>query len=199
MGVYYNKVNNIFKLKTNMEKVMMGNEALKFYPFDFDEYFSLDDKYLLIAKSLPESNKKVREEMATSMERTSILGLSLFPNDPILYYYLGEADRLKGNYPEAREYFLKSLELHPFYEEPIIGLLNISCSYEDCRNSFKYAQLLYKTSPDSLLTLITLVSYNIHMHQYSDAKVFLRDIEDLYPLSPIIFVFKEFFMRNTSS
>ncbi len=199
MGVYYNIDNGIYKLKNNFQKVMVGSSALSFYPYDYYAYLGLDDKYLAIAKSLPKSDKSVREEMANSVERTSNLGLSLFPNDPVLYYYLGEADRLKGNYPEAKEYFLKSLRLHPFYEEPIVGLLNISCSYEDCRNSFKYAKLLYETSPDSILTLITLVEYNIHMHQYSDAKAFLRDIEDRYPLSPIIFVFKEFFMENTSS
>ncbi|AEE13949.1 O-antigen polymerase [Thermodesulfobium narugense DSM 14796] len=199
MGVYYNIDNGIYKINNNFQKVMVGTSALSFYPYDYYSYISLDDKYLLIAKSLPKSDKNLIEEMANSVERTSSLGLSLFPNDPVLYYYLGEANKLKGNYPEAKAYFLKSLEFHPFYEEPIIGLLDISCSYEDCRNSFKYANLLYKTSPDSLLTLVTLIRYNIKMHQYSDAKAFLGDIENLYPASPVIYVFKEFFMENTSS
>lgn len=199
MGFYYNIDNGIFKIHNNFEKVMKGTSALSFYPYDYYSYFSLDDKYLLIANSLPKSDSNLREEMANSIERTSLLGLSLFPNDPVLYYYMGEASELKGNYPEAKEYFLKSLQLHPFYEEPLIGLLDISCSFEGCKNSFKYADLLYKTSPDSLLTLIALVRYNIHMHQYSDAKVFLQDVEDYYPVSPVIFIFKEFFMKNTSS
>ncbi|AWB09679.1 O-antigen ligase [Thermodesulfobium acidiphilum] len=199
MGVYYNIDNGIYKIKNNFQKVIMGTNALSFYPYDYYSYPALDDKYLLIAKSLPKSDEAIRFEMASSIERTSFLGLSLFPNDPVLYYYLGEAYKLKRNYPEAKLYFLKSLEFHPFFEEPIIGLLDISCTYEGCRNSFKYAKLLYETSPDSLLTLVTLVNYNIRMHQYNDAKIFLRDIEDLYPANPIIYVFKEFFMKNTSS
>lgn len=199
MGIYYNINNEIFKIHNNFEKVMKGTSALSFYPYDYYSYFSLDDKYLLIANSLPKSDSNLREEMANSIEKTSLLGLSLFPNDPILYYYLGEASNLKGNYPKAKEYFLKSLQLHPFYEQPLIGLLDISCSFEDCKDSFKYAKLLYETDPKSIVALVTLIRYNIRMHQYKDAKTFLRDLEDYYPTSVAIFVFKEFFRKNTSS
>lgn len=112
------------------------------------------------------------------------------PNSADLHYYVGEVNRLEGNYEGALTAYDSAIEVDTYFAPAYLGrsrvLSSLSPTYdvsEDLTQAINYDPNLFEAYLD-------LVVYHLSQDEMEDAEAYLETAEALNPGSPLIYVYR---------
>jgi len=95
--------------------------------------------------------------------------LEALANDPESLSAIASSYWLEGLYAVARPFWEKTLELDPYHETALSGLIQMDLDANDLQSSERYALQLTKTAPAEATHWVQLATIYWKMKRYSDA------------------------------
>lgn len=112
------------------------------------------------------------------------------PNSADLHYYVGEINRLEGNYEEALTAYEQAIEVESYFAPAYLGRSRVLSSLSPDYDVSEDLTLAISYDPNLFEAYLDLVGYYLSQDEMDDAEAYLETAEALNPASPLIYVYR---------